>query len=95
MLLDLNLELILNYLIISHLLGPIWYDFHILIFWPPMLLFDHKCGRGIILFLENLNFDKLMVISVKKNASDSSVRQYVFKKLYKPDKSTKQSFYLN
>ena len=25
-------------------------DFHILIFWPPMLLFDHKFGRGIFFF---------------------------------------------
>ena len=32
----------------------IWYDFHILIFWPPMILFDHKHGRGLIFFLRKM-----------------------------------------
>ena len=53
--------------------GPIWYYFHVLIFLTPMLLFDHKCG-GLI-FLENLNFDQLIVINVK-NGRDWRVRRF-------------------
>ena len=59
-----------------------WHDFHVLIFWFPVVLFEHKCGRD--LFLENVNFDELIVITVKM-ASDGAVRPCVFKKLYKSD----------
>ena len=35
-----------------------------------MLLLDQKMLAGSPIFLENVNFDELNVISVKKNASD-------------------------
>ena len=63
----------------SYHFASIWTPFDIIFtfqfFLPPMLLFTHKCGRGIN-FLENENFDELIVISVK-NASDRWVRQCV------------------
>ena len=55
-------------------------DFHISIFWPLMLFFNTNVGGGGNFFKENVNFDELIVISVK-NASDRGVRQCFFKKV--------------
>ena len=80
MLLDLNFDArfgILSLFCISF--GHICYYFQILIFWPPMLLIDQKCGWGtghIFFFGETVIFDKLIVIIVK-NASHSVVRSCV------------------
>ena len=48
-----------------------------------MFFFNTNVGGGII-FLENVHFDGLIVISVK-NASDRGVRPCVKKKMYKTD----------
>ena len=46
-------------------------------FWLPILLIDHKLGRAPIL-IENVNFDELIVISVK-NASERGRETVRFK----------------